>query len=149
MFGLGGRQKVLTLYTREYVLLRVSGNNNAHAFPLGKRLIQTAPLSATIQLLEEEPRITNYARYVQEVAHSRKDRELARPRSFERRFCCTQRDSQRNPPTAVHMALLMLVYLPFGLGCVCVKRHNRPAVDLGKRIHKVSLNTLPVNCHWN
>ena len=107
--------------------MRVSGNNNAHAFPLGK---QTAPLSATIQLLEEEPRITNYARYVQEVAnkpHSHKDHELAWPRSFERRFCCTRRDSQRDPPvaaTTVHMALLMLVYLlfyPFGLGCVCKK----------------------------
>ena len=110
-----------------YVLLRVTGNNNAHAFPLWAA--SNANRSATTQRLEEEPGITNYAQEVANKPHNRKDREWARPRSFER--CCTRRHSQREPSvaaTAVHMTLLMLVYLlfyPFG--------DNRPVVALSKR----------------
>ena len=84
----------IALYTRVYVLLRVTGNNNAHAFPLWAA--SNANRSATTQRLEEEPGITNYAWYVQEVANkpnNRKDREWARPRSFER--CCTRRHTRR------------------------------------------------------
>ena len=73
----------------------------------------------------------NYAWYVQEVAHKPHSPRIESGRGHDRSNGCTRRHSQRDPSvaaTAVHMALLMLVYLPFGLGCVCEK-----ALAPGKR----------------
>ena len=66
----------------------------------------------------------NYAWYVQEVADKPHSPRIESGHGHDRSDGCTRRHSQQDPSvaaTAVHMALLMLVYHPFGLGCVCEK----------------------------
>ena len=112
-------QPIETRSARVHVQLRITTYRYAHAFPL--QTTNCSTYSSTTQRLEAELCVTNYAQEVADKPHSPR---IESGRGHDRSngcSCCTRRHSQRDPSvaaTAVHMALLILVY---GLGCVCEK----------------------------
>ena len=111
----------LTLYTRVHVLLRITGNNNAHAFPL-----YTA--ASVVGGGARDHKLCLVCPGSSKQTTQRQGSRVGAATIFERRFLLYTKTLTARPICCSYRRSYGAAN-PF----VCVKRYNRPAVALSKR----------------